>query len=56
MTEPPVESRALERLLAEDNFDRMTIDGRDAAGCAQARTVICIKPSCVRTNIVVGVE
>ncbi len=47
----------LEKLMAENNVDfgRMDVDGAAPAGCSSG-TVVCIRPTCVRTNVVVGVQ
>jgi hypothetical protein len=48
----------LERLLSENDveFDHMDVEDSADAGCNPPQTVICIRPTCVRTHVVVGVE
>ena len=54
MSEPTEEPGALEKLLSDESIQPMTVGGDAAAGCGQPQTVYCIKPTCVRTNVVVG--
>ena len=54
MSEPTEEPGALEKLLSDENLQPMTVGGTAVTGCAQPQTVYCIRPSCVRTNVVVG--
>ena len=54
MSEPTEESGALEKLLSDDSMEPMTVGGNAATGCAPPQTVYCIRPTCVRTNVVVG--